>query len=560
MPAFRFRALFLALVACLAASPALAFVRTMSSTGRPLYWANSSVSFQAHPGNASGLSAAQVSSLFSGAFSSWNLTGSNATLSYSQSTSYPASSGNDGANAVYFASQGGRNMEWGVIAITEVLYWVSSGQIAGADLVFNDQQFRFTANAGDTGQNIGGRTAIYLPDVATHEVGHALGLDHSLVNLSSMIYTAFSGQFTLGQDDVNGVRSLYPSGARTGGSLSGTVSGTQGGIFGAHVTAVSLADGRVEAGALSGSDGRFTLGDVPPGKYAVMMEPFGADITSVSPYFQNVNHRFCSGARFRRRFYSACGAQGIASVVEVRAGADTALGTLAPSCSYMGNPGGPPNSVAFARELPTTGGAAWGTMRASEAHYYLVRGVAGQLSARAMSFSLYSPVDVKVEILDHLEGAVPGATSVDNIQDPMPGGKTHYDSLATANVAAGDYLIKVTTAASRIPSSHFSAGWELMDNEGHYLLSLGVNGSYGNPAATDMSACLSVRNTAQNASYRDSPPIRKEEEERAAGCASIGSGGNPFSGGMMQVLLTALAIQLAAAALRLRPSLVPNRR
>lgn len=563
MHGFRLLA-FLFLATLLATSDsAFAFVRSMSSSGRPLYWPSPTLNLYGNPANSSGLSDAQTNTLFTGAFSSWNVIGTRASLSYLQDTANPPVSGNDGLNTVYFASRGGRTMEWGVIAVTEVLYWISSGEIAGADMVFNDQQFRFTANAGDTGQSIGGRTAIYLPDVATHEAGHVLGLDHSLVNLSSMIYTAFSGQFVLGSDEGNGVRSAYPNGARVGGTLSGVVAGTQGGIFGAHVTAMNLESGRVEAGALSNSDGSFSLGEVPAGKYAVMMEPFGADISSVSSYFRNVDHRFCSGARFRRRFYSACGSQGIASVVEVAAGSNTAIGTLSPSCSYMGNPGGPPNSIAIARELASNGGAAWGTLRTNDAHYYLVRNVSGQLHARAMSFALYSPVDVKVEILDASGGAVPGAISVDNIQAPMPGGKTHYDSSAEAVVARGDYILKVTTAANRIPSSHFSAGWELMDNEGHYLISLGVNGDYGTPTITDMAACTGVRNVSQSASFREAASVKKDsDDERKAGCGAMNSGGDPFSGGMMQVLLTALGVQIAILGRRraYRPSLVRSRR
>lgn len=552
MPGFRLCVLFVLCAVLAGGDSALAYVRSMSVTGRPLYWASPALSLRGHPGNSSGLTAGQVSTLFTNAFNSWQVAGTQASLAYSQSTSNAPVSGNDGINAVYFASQGGRTVEWGVIAITEVLYWVSSGQIAGADVVFNDHQFKFTATVGDTGQTIGGRHVIYLPDVATHEAGHVLGLDHTLVNLSSLIYSAYSGQFVLGQDDSSGVRSMYPAGPRTGGTLSGIVAGTQGGIFGAHVAAVNLETGKVEAGALSNSDGSFSLGDVPAGKYAVMMEPFGADISTVSPYFKNVDHRFCGGSRFRRRFYSACGAQGIASVVDIAAGSNTSLGTLAPSCSYMGNPGGPPNSVAFARELPATGGAAFGTMQTSDAHYYRVRNVNGQLSARAMSFSLYSPVDVKVEFLDASGNPVAGATSVDNIQAPMPGGKTHYDSTASANVALGDYLIKVTTAAGRIPSSHFSAGWDLMDSEGHYLLSLGVNGSYGNAVTSDMAACKSVRNVVQSASYREisSSDFGDEGKDRSSGCGSISSGEPPFTGGMMQVLLTALAIQVAILARR----------
>jgi|GEM_PF-5575752 len=532
------------------AIPAFAYVRTMSASGRPLYWANPSLTLRGNPLNTSGLNEAQVNTLFSSAFTSWSVTGSRAAFSYSQSSGNIVGNASDGVNSVYFATQGGRTLEWGVVAVTEVLYYISSGQIAEADMIFNDRQFKFTANAGDTGTSIGGRTAIYLPDVATHEAGHAIGLDHSLVNLSSMIYTAFSGQFNLSSDESNGSISLYPNGVRPSGALSGVVTGTQGGIFGAQVSAINLSTGKVEAGVLSSPDGSFSLGDIPPGKYAVMMEPFGTDVSSVSAYFQNVDHRFCSGSRFRRRFYSTCGAQGIASVVEVNAGSSTSLGTLAPSCSQMGNPGGPPNSIAFARVLPNTGGAAYGTMRTSETHYYRVNNVSGNLTARAHAFTVYSNVDVKVQFTDTSGTLLPGSSSVDNVQDPMPGGKINYDSSASANVATGDYLIKVTTSASRVPSSAFSAGWELMDYDGHYLLSLGVDGDYGPSSLSDMSSCVGVHNVAQAASFRNL--ASSKDEGRTPGCGMIDPGGGPFTGGMMQVLLVAMAIQAAFVALRRR--------
>ncbi|MGZ3731729.1 MAG: matrixin family metalloprotease, partial [Bdellovibrionota bacterium] len=203
--------LFLGLAMLTASSQA--YVRTMSSTGRALYWPNPSVTMQGNPTNSSGLSQAQVSSMLGDSFASWQLSGTRVGLGYSQSTGNPTHSGIDGLNAVYFASAGGRNMDWGVVALTEVLYYVSNGQITEADMVFNDNQFLFTNNAGDTGSSINGRTAIYLRDVATHEAGHVLGLDHSLVNLSSLIFTAFNGQYSLSGDDANGIRTMYPSGA-----------------------------------------------------------------------------------------------------------------------------------------------------------------------------------------------------------------------------------------------------------------------------------------------------------------------------------------------------------
>ncbi len=554
-----FRSILLAVLLLALTPPARAYVRTMSIIGRPLFWNNPSISIRANPTNSSGLSALQVSTQFSRAFSAWEAIGSRVGFSYSQSSGYPVNSGDDGVNTAYFSSAAGRNMDYGVVALTEVRYRVASSEIIEADLVFNDDQFRFTDVEGDTGRIINGRTAIYLGDVATHEAGHVIGLDHSLVNWSSLIYTAFNGQFTPSRDDLSAARTLYPAVTGEGSSLSGTVSGTQGGIFAAHVTAINLESGKVEAGVLTGPDGTFRVGDIPAGKYAVMMEPFGTSVSSVSNYFENVNHRFCGGARFRRRFYADCGSPGLVSVLNLGTRDHIALGTLSPSCSSLGNPGGPPNSIAFARELSNGGGAAWGTLRPGETHYYVVRQVSGQLRARALSYSLYSPVDVRVQILNSTGGALAGATSVDNVQSPGPGGNTNYDSEAAAHVGTGDYILQVTAAGSRIPASKFSAGYDLLDADGHYLVALSVDGEFGATAITDMSSCTSVRNSAQSASFREYTP-GDDGNERAAGCASLTHGGGPFTGGMMQVLLTALAIQCLIRVRRARLALVRKRR
>jgi hypothetical protein len=495
-----------------------------------------------------------------GAFQAWSVSGSRAGIASAVSTGYPTESRHDGTNAVYFASAAGRQVDYGIIALTEVLYWVSSGQIAEADMVFNDNIFFFTSNEGDTGRRINGRTAIYLRDVATHEAGHALGLDHSMVNLSSLVYTAFSGQFTLGEDDQSAVRTIFPSGGG-GGALTGEVRGTNGGIFGAHVTAVDLATGRVTAGTLANSDGTFRLGDLPAGKYAVMMEPFGADVSSVSAYYRNVSHRFCSGSRFRRGFYGPCGAGGAASVLELGAGQTLNLGTLAPSCAQMGNPGGAPLSLATAKTIDGDGAAAFGTLRPGESHYYRVRVGEGRLDARALSYSLYSPVDVKVEFLNAIGTPIGGAQSVDNVQNPMPGGYVNYDSAARVQSppGGGDFVIRVSAAAQRLPSSYYPAGFELLDGDGHYLLAFSVDGDIPATGASDMSGCVSVQNDRQSAWFR-APAGDDSGDDNAAGCASLGTGSGPFTGGLGLVFLFATLVQLCLRGKRRFRALVPTRR
>lgn len=540
--------LFLLLLAALSAPAAHAFVRTMSDAGSPLFWANPQILLQGNPTNASGLSENDVALAFGPAFGAWAVPGSRVALSYSQSTSYAAGSGHDGANRVYFATAGGRQLGYGVVAVTEVLYYVASGQIVEADMAFNDRQFLFTNTEGDTGRIIGGKTAIYLRDVATHEGGHVVGVDHSVVNLSSMIYTAFGGQYSLTGDDQSAARTAYPAGGPRV-SFSGRVVGTNGGIFGAHVAAVDLATGKVAGGALAGPEGTVRVGDLAPGTYAFLGEPFGTDVSSISSYFQQVNHRFCNGFRFRRTFLNGCGS-GRAALLSLADGASASFGTIAPSCSQMGNAGAAPTTLASAREMPATGGALAGTIRPGESHYFRVRGVSGDLVARAIAYAIYSPVDLRVEILGAAAQSI-GAQSVDNSEDPLPGGKVNYDPVSSATVPAGDYVIRVTAAAQPLSSSAFAAGFDLKDNDGHYLLSLSVDGAFGPEGAADMSSCASVNNSSQRATFR-APASQNQREESGGGCGSLGQDGGSGPGGGLVPFLALLALgHLAAFAARL---------
>lgn len=86
------------------------------------------------------------------------------------------------------------------IGVTLTSVW-NDCTIAEAPILFNGVGFQFTTNGGGTD----------LQSIATHEIGHMLGLAHSSVFEATMYasYVGGSGARTLHQDDTDGVCALY---------------------------------------------------------------------------------------------------------------------------------------------------------------------------------------------------------------------------------------------------------------------------------------------------------------------------------------------------------------
>jgi len=109
---------------------------------------------------------------------------------------------NDGINLVMFRNESSGS------ALATTYSWFSGTRIIDADIVFWDAGFQFvTGTSGCSG-------AFFIEDVATHEFGHALGLQHSTVASATMypsISTCSQQSRTLDADDIAGVLSLYPS-------------------------------------------------------------------------------------------------------------------------------------------------------------------------------------------------------------------------------------------------------------------------------------------------------------------------------------------------------------
>ncbi len=162
----------------------------------------------------------------------------------------------------------------GIVAITPVSFF-TDGRIIDADVIFNGKNFRFTTS-GETSR-------FDIQDVAAHELGHLVGLDHSGVCGATMYPYVDSTVIlhrSLAIDDQNGMRHIYP--ASSFGRIRGRIRRADGsGVAGAHVVGLDT-NGRVAAAILANTNGDFSLEGLVPGTYTVYADPLDQPVSSAN--------------------------------------------------------------------------------------------------------------------------------------------------------------------------------------------------------------------------------------------------------------------------------------
>ncbi len=161
------------------------------------------------------------------------------------------------------------------------------GQILKADILFNPGT-TFSTDSGACAPP--SSTCQDLQTVATHEIGHFLGLDHSAV-VRAVMFPAASTIQTLSYDDVAGLSLLYPKNPPDvpTGSVSGSVMFTNGNpVFGGHVYAESVTTNepfpssirKSPIGTLTRPDGSYTIQGLPADSYIVTAEPLDGPVSN----------------------------------------------------------------------------------------------------------------------------------------------------------------------------------------------------------------------------------------------------------------------------------------
>lgn len=154
----------------------------------------------------------------------------------------------------------------GALAMTNYTFDRSSGRFTDADILIDPSLLTGKFNV---------QMAI------EHEVGHALGLDHSGVISSVMYPYVAGGEFpgTFDSDDRIAISAAYPKDdpTLTGATLTGKVLGDGGAIFGAQVVAVNE-QGHPVATDLTNTAGEFMLAGIPDGRYRLYAEPLDGPV------------------------------------------------------------------------------------------------------------------------------------------------------------------------------------------------------------------------------------------------------------------------------------------
>jgi Matrixin len=237
-----------------------------------------------------------VTTVIQAAFATWTTApDTNLSVISSPGTSTITDANNvpNGTNLVCFVCTGvDFSASDGTLALTTT-FSNGSGVISQADIYFNpnpQNNVRFVTDPQATPCSTSSPQD--LQTVATHEIGHFFGLDHSGIARAIMYPFAPCILTTLSYDDLAGISTSYPSPAPVVpiGKITGTVSLAPNGspVFAAHVFANSTTANnpfaafnnirKTPIGTLTLPNGSFTISGVPADSYVVMAEPLDGPV------------------------------------------------------------------------------------------------------------------------------------------------------------------------------------------------------------------------------------------------------------------------------------------
>ena len=260
----------------------------------PLRWQTVPVRWYASDQGVANVTGLQFKSAVARAFDTWqNVPTSSVAFSFGGFTSADPFD-EDGLSVLGFVDEPDMDR---VLGATTFVVDDVTGELVEADIFFNSVFPWSTSETGAAGR-------FDLQSVATHEIGHLVGLGHSALGETELRPTGgrrvvASGAVmfpiamaagtiadrVLQPDDVAGVSNAYPDAgfASRTGSVSGRVMLNGQPVFGAHVIAFDLQTGELVAGFTLTVQGEFVIAGLRPGAHVIRVEPL--DDTDLGSFF-----------------------------------------------------------------------------------------------------------------------------------------------------------------------------------------------------------------------------------------------------------------------------------
>ena len=453
-------------------SPSQAYIKTRSSNGNIIKWSfPKKVSFLGNTINGSSMSSKDFFDSVVKGLETWKDASHGLfTFDYSQgqdNTSFPKNSDYNQKSSIYFGS-----LDPSVIGMTQQWFNNQTGEMLETDVQLNDSYFYFTKNPTDStsvsGTSADGRRYVFIDNVLTHELGHAMGLSHEEGLHSTMFYQEFFNQRQISCDERAGMHSNYPNISQAG-IITGRTLGPNGQpLFGVHVIAISLVRGAPISSVLSDKDGTFSIEGLEPGSYSLLFEPYFPTASNLTSYYSGMNHVVCGSYFFPRQMDSrvfAVSSQTVSGAGDVSITCSTTFKALA--SNVLNDLSHPIDLGQVSSGSAEYWSGAFGGARNDL--YYGFTTTGGNLKLSALANTFYSQTQASVELRDDVGTLI--QPSVNQYPAYSADGMTNYDqAVQYANLPAGHYVahIKKNNVSNRM----LAGGSQLLDANQFFIVTL----------------------------------------------------------------------------------------